>query len=618
MAQSPKRIQAEISPDILDTIGKTFKFKHPKGIAEWLKNSLDQYLRLVAVGKESRTGSWPVYLCLINGTTKSTGPNLALIDFGGTSYTNVKSFFLLWGSRSAASHGGANNASVTGGHGNGGKFYMREMWRNGARMTTWRDGSNTSLVVEKNKDGTTGYWEKENVVLSWRQSLQDALSATDGLGGADKIIEYLEKHEPTLVQEMDNNQRGFTAVIGRRAHQMQAANDVVSGGNWNTQKLLEEIRAASQARRPIRELAISVFVDGDIKTNRLQPETIEDDPSWVVETLELPLSVLEDATLKEGATDVGTVTLMKSGSLLTGRLKDHNSVFVSDARGNPIAYYPISEIPLPATTLAGFLHAELKLTFPNTDDLVENDRERLVKTPTTSAILAWIGERFAERVQVIEDAQKAAKSNNNLQIASILNEHLNNHAKEFLKELETMILVDVVTDDKGGGAGKSGSGTGHGDGKSSSKGDSGQGGTEGEGGSLEVPGATESVKRSRFPQVLLSSSDMDPANPGKTKDLTDRHPPLYQDDSDKRFNIWWINTSHTFALEAMKRGGAKGAPFRNHHLFMFRDVVQREALRLVQRREAELGIDVVETELDKISDMFLGNLPISLVAELLD
>jgi hypothetical protein len=618
MAQASKRIQVEISPDILDTIGKTFKFKHPKGIAEWLKNSLDQYLRLVAIGQESRTGNWPVYLCLLNGATRKSGPNLALIDFGGTSYNNVKNFFLLWGSRSAASHGGVNTAAVTGGHGNGGKFYMREMWRDGARLMTWREGKVTSLVVEKNKDGTTGYWEKENITSSWREALQDALSASDDLGSANSIITHLEQQEQALVQELDNGQRGITVVVGRRAVQVQSANDVVTGGHWDTKKLVEEIRGASQARRPIRELAISVFVDGIVKIDRLQPETVDDDPNWKVETIQLPLSLLEDETLKAGATEVGSIVFMKSATLLSGRLKDHNAVFVSDAKSNPIAYYPMSEIPLPPTTLSGFLHAELKLTFPQTDDLVENDRERLVKTPTTAAILAWIGEKLGARIKIIEEAQRAAKNSNNLQIASILNEHLNNHAKEFLKELETMILVDVVTDDKGGGPGKSGSGTGHGDGKSSDGGDSGRGGSVGEGGSMETPGTTESVKRPRFPQVLLSSSDMDPANPGQKKVLSDRHPPLYQDDTDKRFNIWWINTSHTFAVEAMKRGGPKGAPFRNHHLFMFRDVVQREVLRLVQKREAELGIDVVETELDRISDMFLGNLPVALVTELLD
>ena len=34
-----RKIATRISPDILDTIGKSFKFKHGKGISEWLKNS---------------------------------------------------------------------------------------------------------------------------------------------------------------------------------------------------------------------------------------------------------------------------------------------------------------------------------------------------------------------------------------------------------------------------------------------------------------------------------------------------------------------------------------------------------------------------------------------------
>ena len=403
---------------------------------------------------------------------------------------------------------------------------MREMWHSGARLMTWRDGKVTSLVVDKNKDGTTGYWEKEDVTTAWREALQDALSVSDDLGGANSIIAHMEAHEQALVEELDKGQRGITVVVGRRANQMQSANDVVIAGRWDWKKLIEEIRAASQARRPIRELSISAFVDGIVKIDRLQPETIEDDPDWLIETLPLPLSLIEDEALKSGATEVGTITLMKAATLLSGRLKDHNSVFVSDNKGNPIAYYPMNEIPLPPTTLAGFLHAEMKLTFPNIDDLIENDRERLVKRPTTTAILAWIGEKFGERIKVIEEAQRAAKNSNNLQIASILNEHLNNHAKDFLKELETLILVDVITDDKGGGPGKLGTGTGHAGGKSSGDENGGHGGNEGTGGSIETPGTTESIKRPRFPQVLLSSSDMDPANPGQTKVLSGRHPPL--------------------------------------------------------------------------------------------
>ena len=90
-------------------------------------------------------------------------------------------------------------------------------------------------------------------------------------------------------------------------------------------------------------------------------------------------------------------------------------------------------------------------------------------------------------------------------------------------------------------------------------------------------------------------------------------PPLYQDDEDRRFNTWWINASHSFAAIALEHGGPRGNVFRSHQLFMFRDVVQREAMRMLQRREAEMALDRLETELDEISNKFLGELPIDVV-----
>ena len=53
--------------------------------------------------------------------------------------------------------------------------------------------------------------------------------------------------------------------------------------------------------------------------------------------------------------------------------------------------------------------------------------------------------------------------------------------------------------------------------------------------------------------------------------------------------------------------------FRSHQLFMFRDVVQREAMRMLQRREAEMALDRLETELDEVSNKFLGELPVDVL-----
>ena len=44
-------IKTVIDPGMLDRVGKLFKFQHGKGVSEWLKNSLDEYLRRLNSGQ---------------------------------------------------------------------------------------------------------------------------------------------------------------------------------------------------------------------------------------------------------------------------------------------------------------------------------------------------------------------------------------------------------------------------------------------------------------------------------------------------------------------------------------------------------------------------------------
>ena len=317
------------------------------------------------------------------------------------------------------------------------------------------------------------------------------------------------------------------------------------------------------------------------------------------------------------------LTIFKSANQLTGRLKDLNSLFISDSKGNPIASYPIHELSLPGySPFISFVRGELQFNFPEISQIVMNDRERLVDSFTSQLILEFVAEKIWERIQVIEKAARESKVNEDLEFASKLNESLNKHAQRFLQQVQTEILVDYVSNDFGGGQGSGGSGGGGIDTGSGGTGKRqvGKGGGKGEGGDFETPGETKRVRRSKFPQMLLSGRDPDPArSDGETKHLTDRHPPLHQDDSDRVHNVWWLNTTHPYAAKTLKKaGGPKGLAFKSHHLSMFRDMVQREALRILQRREAELPLDRIENELDEISNRFLAELPIDLVESLLE
>jgi len=145
----------------------------------------------------------------------------------------------------------AAGAAVTGGHGNGGKFYMRQMWRKGARFLTWRDGRVTSLVVERRTDGNSGYWELKNEPMDWPSALQQAISPSDGTGGGRELMAHLEAEEPSLVKELDAGTRGLTAVVGRVAERMLSSNDVV-GEQESGIGSASSTRSLTRPRRAVR------------------------------------------------------------------------------------------------------------------------------------------------------------------------------------------------------------------------------------------------------------------------------------------------------------------------------------------------------------------------------
>jgi len=613
-----ERISTRISPDILDTIGRAFKFRHGKGVAEWLKNSLDAYLRSVRQGREPRNGAWPVVLWILSGKGRRRGPNLAVIDFCGSSFEHLDKFFLHWGDTSAATFGGdVEIGSLTGGHGNGGKFYMREMWKDGARFLTWRDGCMTSLVVDKKERGSTGYWERRNEqVPNWRHALNAAFPKEDGLLSPVGLLVHLDNSDPGLVAELDDGKRGLSVVVGRTAMQMLSSNDLVRGRKWDSQRLIDAIRDAPQARRPVRELSVHVAIDSG-RLKKLTAVEGVDDPDWPPKTVVLPgeLIALDQPV-------IGQFVVRKASERLVGRLKDQNGVTVLDPQNNPVGWYPMSELAIPSVASGRFLHGEVKLDFPGLSDIVSNERERLIQGEQTDRILHGVAEVLTQRIEEIEESERQREKNDRLERAVLLNDSLNQHARRFLQKLESEVFSDFIEDPAAGGGLDSveagDKGTGGGVGENERDGDR-SGNDEGQGGASSIDGGSKKNRRPRFPQVLLSDVDADPTNPdGQTKHLGKMDPPLYQDDEDRQFNVWWINTRHPFAEVALKHGGPMGNVFRSHQLFMFRDVVQREAMRMLQRREAEMALDRLETELDEISNKFLGELPVDVVELFMD
>src|SRR2546422_792888 len=104
----------------LDVVGNQFKFDHPKGLAEWLKNSADAYATEGVRDQEQF-----VLLRFLQANPKSQSI-FECIDFVGLTKHDINEALKIWGSPTAAKKG--TTVTTYGGHGNGGKFYMRQMF----------------------------------------------------------------------------------------------------------------------------------------------------------------------------------------------------------------------------------------------------------------------------------------------------------------------------------------------------------------------------------------------------------------------------------------------------------------------------------------------------------
>ena len=87
-----------IDDHLLDIIGNEFKFDHAKGMAEWLKNSVDAY-RTNEVKQEDQH---VFFRFTDQGVTK---PIMECIDFVGMTKIDIEKALKRWGDPNAAKRG---------------------------------------------------------------------------------------------------------------------------------------------------------------------------------------------------------------------------------------------------------------------------------------------------------------------------------------------------------------------------------------------------------------------------------------------------------------------------------------------------------------------------------
>lgn len=585
-----------IDDHLLDIIGNEFKFSHEKGLSEWLKNSADAYLRAGREDEES---------FIIFRFNDRDEVLFECIDFVGMTSEDINKALKRWGDPEAAKRG--TGKKVFGGHGNGGKFYMRQMFRQ-SHFITYRDG----------KLNVFGF--NENRRYGFAEGFKDKKVRPDD---AMKFAEIYEMDFPPSIRKgILNGNIGFTVSRGISPHN-------ITRRKFNLGKLCEKFKHYPQARLIHKHKPVSVIYNDKIFIPHLLPEEIPSmsDFEKPVE-IPVPLTLVwkddgdkETVSLASEKFPQGKLTLYTSNEPLSrnSRLGDLNRIDIIGEIG-VIASYKIQELGyVSRLSSAEFIYGECKcliLEDPD-DDCVKNDRSTLVENIKTKALRKWIGEQIDKLAEKIEEKEKKEIRAKNIETLSEINKVLNDWKNKFMSKVMREILGG-----SGEGAG-AGYGTGGSSGGSGIKETKGGGGDKGSGeGEKQGGGSSVSKPKQMFPKVLLSGIDKDPFNPEELSiTLSDRQPPIYQRVEDYHAGIYWINTSRKYAQYIIDKYGVKHMKWRDYHFQRMIDVICKEAIHKLEKQDPEnfnadrVDAYIIDNLVSKAQDSAMESLDVYLFEE---
>lgn len=426
---SIQEVDNEYHDHFLDVIGNEFKFDHVKGMAEWLKNSVDAYFREDVPQVEQY---------IIFKFTDQEVPIVECIDFVGMEQTDIDKAFKRWGDPDAAKRGG--KVKVYGGHGNGGKFYMRQMFQK-SFFITYKKGVLNIFGFSDNKK--YGYAEDYK---DKKMTPKEALAFAD-INSLPIPVE--------IKQKVLDGKTGFTVIRGVGPEGVR--------GKFKMSKEMERFKNHPQSRRILLRANVSILYNGSSMYGLLKPDEL--DPLEKFETsrlIDVPTTLSihsgnENATveLANAKYPQGKLVLRTSSEALVKgtKLGELNRIDVLGEIG-VIGSYQLFEMGVTGFPDAAFIYGECEVPIleSSENDCVSNDRAKLVKNETTDALVTWIAQEVdklaAEITALKREKQKESQKDITSKFNDVLNQWKNKHMKKIMSELF------------GGDSGNSGEGSG--------------------------------------------------------------------------------------------------------------------------------------------------------------
>ena len=561
----------EFADELLDVVGQDFKFDHAKGQTEWLKNCADAYLRHgIPDGQQ-------VILIDLEERNPKRNSEFRVTDFVGMSHSDIVDAFKRWGDPNAAKRG--TKSRPFGGHGNGGKFYMRQSFKT-SRFITYREGKLN--VFGFNEDRRYGFLQDhENREMKLDEAIEYAGIDIDTL--------------PEAARQRLGQSGGFTLVIGNNPENFS--------GRATANGVIEKLLGNPQARRLIARREVYARAGRNLGVyKRLMVGDPESRPDFSdIRTIEMPMTLTsadgDEYVFRDELHHEAFLNLAVAREPLRNTGADRIDI-IGDV--NVIGSYAVHELGGNVPAAAEFIWGECvcpKLEDPD-EDLVKNDREKLVDGEKTRVLLDWIRGQVTLLAEQIAEADVEQRREQDLTQSSLFNEYLNQWKNSFMPE-----LMGTVLGGSGQGSGFGGEGLGSGgmgDGEPAPSGDANA--TDSDAGSGEEGGGGDEAKRGqRAPQVLLSGQDSDPLDPlAGPVECSPRHPAVYQRFQDVNEGIYWINTSRPLAQRILTDYGSQSTRWRDYMFQRYVEIILKESIRELERKSGNLSADMLDGHIDEL------------------
>jgi hypothetical protein len=392
---------------------------HESGLPEWLKNSADAYAR------EDASETKRSIVLIFDYGRKGHIASISCLDFSGMTSAVIEESFRIWADPEAARRG-AKGSSIQGGHGNGGKCYMTQMFEEHAVIHTVkrRKGNRYGVVAGSVRfrytpDRTRGRdFSAPHLESELERVLQEVNCS----------IKFL----PKSVQQAIHLADGFTLTtgVGPRGY----------SGKIPVQHLVDSLQEHPQMSRTLELCKVYVVVKGELlnKGRALSLSEIEPmEGATAARNVEIP-SVLRDplsgeevSTTKDGSLPRGSLTLLTSKvSMRYGKKGRHNILF--KAQSGYIGYVPVTELDI-QSPYRDRIYGQCLLQ--SLEAYKQNERARLSNSPLTRAVERFISDQIQKYAQEFEARERKQYAKTEKDAISKINEALDRWKNRFLGEL---------------------------------------------------------------------------------------------------------------------------------------------------------------------------------------